>query len=109
MLSVLRAATVLAKFKQALPPAIKNFEGKAFDGVRDQLNALTKASPEAMPFALTMVAARLQSPRQLLRLATKAAASKKAADVAATRYAIAVSMVLDQIDDRRLALRQWIA
>ena len=106
LLSVLRTHAVLTKFQQALPPSIKKFEGKAFDTARVQLDTLTKASPEAMPFALTMLAARLQSPWQLLRLATKAAASKKAADVAATRYAVAVSMVLDQVEDRRLALRQ---
>jgi hypothetical protein len=41
----------------------------------------------------------------LIRLATKAAPSKNAADVAATPYAIAVSMVLDRLDDKRLTLR----
>jgi len=35
------------------------------------------------------------NPWQLIRLATKAAPSKNAADVAATPYAIVVSMVLD--------------
>ena len=38
-------------------------------------------------------------------LATQAAPSKNAADIAATRYAITVSMVLDRLDDKRLALR----
>ena len=40
-----------------------------------------------------------------MRLATKAARSKKAADVAATPYAIAVPMVLDRLEDKRLVLR----
>jgi hypothetical protein len=40
-----------------------------------------------------------------MRLATQAAPSKNAADVAATPYAITVSMVLDRLDDKRLALR----
>ena len=48
---------------------------------------------------------RLKTPWQLIRLATKAAASKNAADVAATPYAIAVSMVLDRLEDKRAALR----
>ena len=39
-----------------------------------------------------------------MRLATKPARSRSAADVAATPYAIAVSMLLDQIDDNRVAL-----
>jgi hypothetical protein len=41
----------------------------------------------------------------LIRLATKAASGKNAADVAATPYAITVSMVLDRLDDKQLALR----
>jgi hypothetical protein len=51
------------------------------------------------------VAKRLRTPWQLIRLATKAAASKSAADIAAKPYAIAVSMVLDRLDDKRLTLR----
>ncbi len=41
----------------------------------------------------------------MIRLATKPAASKNAADIAATPYAIAVSMVLDRLDDKRVTLR----
>jgi hypothetical protein len=41
----------------------------------------------------------------LIRLATKAAATKHAADIAATPYAITVSMVLDRLDNRRTTLR----
>jgi hypothetical protein len=58
-----------------------------------------------LPFALALVASRLKTPWQLIRLATKASRSRNAADVAATPYAIAVSMVLDQIDDKRQAVR----
>ncbi len=61
--------------------------------------------PEALPLALALVAARLKTPWQLIRLATKAASSKHVADVAATPYAITVSMALDRLDDRRAALR----
>ena len=52
-----------------------------------------------------MVAKRLKTPWQLIRLATKAARSKRAADVAATHYGITVAMVLDLLEERRLALR----
>src|SRR5260370_17201954 len=40
-----------------------------------------------------------------MRLATKAAPSKEATDIAATPYALAVSMVLDRLEDKRSALR----
>ena len=42
---------------------------------------------------------------QLIRLATKAAPGKNAADITATPYAITLSMVLDRLDDKRSALR----
>jgi hypothetical protein len=41
----------------------------------------------------------------LIRLATRPARSKKAADIGATPYGISVSMVLDHLEDKRLALR----
>jgi hypothetical protein len=63
-----------------------------------------KSHAEALPFALALVAKRLKTPWQLIRLATKAAPSKNAADIAATPYAIAVSMVLDRLEGKRSAL-----
>jgi flagellin-specific chaperone FliS len=52
-----------------------------------------------------LVAGRLKTPWQLIRLATKAAPSKNAADVAASPYSIVVAMVLDRLEDKRTALR----
>ena len=69
------------------------------------LDAFAKQNAEQVPFALTLVAGRLKTPWQLIRLATKAAASKNAADVAVAPYAIAVSMVLDRLEDKRALLR----
>jgi hypothetical protein len=69
------------------------------------LDAFGKQHADAIHFALALVAKRLKTQWQLIRLATKAAPSKNAADIAATPCAIAVSMVLDQLDDKRLALR----
>jgi hypothetical protein len=100
----LRARDALAEFAAGLPVRIEQFEGEVFAWVRDRLNAFATDHAEAMPLALTMIAARLKAPWQLMRLATKAAASKNAADIAATPYAIAIPMVLDQIDVRREAL-----
>ena len=71
----------------------------------NSLTELFRASACLRAIALTLIATRLRAPWQLIRLATKASRSKSAADVAATPNAIAVSMVLDQIDDKRQALR----
>ncbi len=105
MLAVLRARAALAKFNEALPANINKFEDAQVAKTTQLLDGFAKDHPEQIPFALTLVAGRLKTPWQLIRLATKAAPSKSAADVAATPYAIAVSMVLDRLDDQRATLR----
>jgi hypothetical protein len=101
----LRAREAIAKFNEALPAKISKFDDAQIDKIAAQLDAFRKTDADALPFALTLVATRLKAPWQLIRLATKASRSRSAADVAATPNAIAVSMVLDQLDDKRLALR----
>jgi hypothetical protein len=103
--AALRAREAIAKFNEALPAKISKFDDAQVDKMAALLKAFRKTDADALPFALALVAARLKTPWQLIRLATKASRSKSAADVAATPNAIAVSMVLDQIDDKRQALR----
>jgi hypothetical protein len=103
-MAALRAREPLAKFGKALPERIAKFDDGQVGKITALLNSFRKNDPDAVPFALALVAGRLKTPRELMRLATKAARSRSAADVAATPYAIAVSMVLDQIDDKRVAL-----
>jgi hypothetical protein len=105
MQSVLRERDALAKLNEALPAAIKNFDNAQVAKITALLNAFAKKHADAVPFALALVAARLKTPWQLVRLATKAASSKNATDVAATPYAITVSMVLDRLEDSRATLR----
>jgi hypothetical protein len=104
MFTVFRATGALSKFAQGLPPKITKLQGAALTKVLDQLKALKAANADAIPFALTIVARRLATPWQLLHLATKVVDSKAPAAIAAKPYALAVSMVLDQIDERRLLL-----
>ncbi|HEX9469774.1 MAG TPA: hypothetical protein VF957_09540 [Bradyrhizobium sp.] len=105
MLSVLRAREALVKFNDALPPSLEKFDDLRVSKVTELLAGLAKSNAEAVPFALALVARRLKISWHLIRLATKAAPSKNVADIAATPYAITVSMVLDRLDDKRLALR----
>jgi hypothetical protein len=102
---VLRARDALAKFNEALPVKIAEFDDAQVAKVTSLLDAFGKKHADILPFALTLVARRLKSSWQLIRLATKAAPSKNAADIAAAPYAITVSMVLDRLEDRRSALR----
>ena len=105
MVSVLRAREALARLSEALPEKISKLDDGKVSDITELLDALANTGKQAVPFALTLIAKRLKTPWQLIRLATKAAASKTAADVAATPYAIAVTMVLDLIEDKKLALR----
>lgn len=105
MLSVLRVRDALAKFDEGLPATIQRFDDARVVKITARLDALGKKHAEAIPFAMALVAKRLKTPWQLIRLATKLAPSKNAVDVAATPYAIAVSMVLDRLEDNRSALR----
>jgi hypothetical protein len=105
MMGAFRAGEALAKFGAALPQQIPKFDNGQVGKITALLDSLRKQNPDAVPFALAMVAGRLRTPRELMHVATRAARTRNAADVAATPYAIAVSMVLDQIDDKRIALR----
>jgi hypothetical protein len=105
MLCVLRARDGLAKFSGALPAKIEKFDDAWVSNITALLDAFGKNHADALPFALTLVAGRLKSPWQLMRLATKAPPGKSAANIAATAYGITVSMVLDRLDDQRSALR----
>jgi hypothetical protein len=105
MQRVLRARDALAKFSDALPLTIDGeFDDARVAKIAGLLDAFGESHAEEIPFALALVATRLKPPWQLVRLATKAAPSKDAADIAATPCAIAVSMVLDRLDDSRSAL-----
>jgi hypothetical protein len=105
IMNALRARDAIAKFNKALPEKFARFDNGEIAKMTALLNSLAKANAEAVPFAIALIGRRLKTPWHLIRLATKAAASKSAADVAAAPYAIAVSMVLDRIDDGRSALR----
>jgi len=105
MLGVLRARDALAKFSEALPAKLGKFEDEQVAKVTQLLDAFAKTHADQVPFALTLLGDRLKAPWQLIRLATKAAPTKNAADIAATPYAIAVSMVLDRLEDKRAILR----
>jgi hypothetical protein len=105
IMNALRARDAIAKFNKALPEKFARFDNGEVAKMTALLNSLAKANAEAVPFAIALIGRRLKTPWHLIRLATKAAASKSAADVAAAPYAIAVSMVLDRIDDGRSALR----
>ncbi len=105
MQCVLRARDGLARLDEALPASLAKFDdARRGAEVTGLLDAFRETEATALPFALALVARRLKTCWQLIHLATGAAAGKNATDLAATPYAITVSMVLDRLDDRRSAL-----
>jgi hypothetical protein len=105
MMCVLRARDALTEFNEALPPAIKKFDDAQVATMTALLDAFRKANAEEIAFALALVATRLKTPSELLRLATRSAPGRNASDIAASPYAIAVSMVLDRLEDKQSTLR----
>jgi hypothetical protein len=100
MLKALRAREALAQFAQALPPKIDRLDGALLEKTRGALDKLAEANGETVPFALILVGQRLAAPWQLMRLATKAVETKDATEIAKTPYALAVGIVLDQLEDQ---------
>ena len=105
VVSVLRVRDALAEFNEALPSSIEKFDDTTVLKITRLLHSFRERHAEQVPFALTLVAKRLKVHRQLIHLATKAARSKSAEDVAITPYAIVVPMVLDRMEDRLSELR----
>jgi hypothetical protein len=100
MLKALRARELLAQFAQALPAKIDKLDGARLEKTRTALDLLAEKNGDTTPFALILVGQRLAAPWQLMRLATKAVETKDAAEIAKTPYAMAVGMVLDQLEDQ---------
>src|SRR5467141_303904 len=105
MLRVLHSHDAVEKFNEALPATIKKFDDARVLKITKLLDGFGKDHPDAVPFALALVANRLRTSWQLIRLATKAAPSKQATDVAATPYALPVSIVPDRLEHKRGVLR----
>jgi hypothetical protein len=106
IVSALLIADAIVALNQALPASIDNLDVRTLAAVRAPLDAFAAKYPHAIPFALTIVAKRLKTPWQLMRLATKMAPGKRATQIASTPYAASVSVVLDHLDDKRLGLQR---
>jgi hypothetical protein len=102
MIRALVARDGLAELHEALPAKIEKLEGKTLANVHAVLKVFAGKHPDAVPFAIAVVANHLKTPRQLLALIPK---GKRDPDAAPSPYAVVVPMVLDQVDEKRLLLR----
>jgi hypothetical protein len=97
IMNVLRARDTLAMLGARLPGHIKNLTDAQLDEVKTLLDHHA-GNPSLLLYALVLVMSRLAAPWQLVRLAAKAAGSDSAARVSETPYAIAVAVVLAEIE-----------
>lgn len=104
MLSFMHAQQELAEFGRAVAPKIGRLDGTVLTKTLALLGALKAKSGDAVPFGLTIIARRLERPWELMFLATVPTRSRAAPKIAAAPFAVAVSMVLDLIEERRLLL-----
>jgi hypothetical protein len=105
LMRVLAIRDRLTELARRLPDHIRAFEHECVDQVKAHIEAARKTlqKHESQPadlclFGLIMVSNRLAAPWQLIRIATRAAETDDVARVASTAYAVAVDIVLNDLE-----------
>lgn len=98
ILVVLKNRDTLATIGARLPGHIKNFSDPLLGEVKTFLDSAHIVPPALFLHGLLIVMSRLATPWQLIRIATKAAGSDTVARVRENRYAVAVDIVLTEIE-----------
>jgi len=97
---ILDARDGLAMLGTQLPGHISVLQGPMLEGVKALIDTPLGAKSDLFLYSLVLVMSRLAAPWQLVRLAVKAASSDNAIRIAETPYAVAVNIVLDEIERR---------
>ena len=97
---ILNSRDGLALLGSQLPGHITALTGPALESVKAQLDSPAAANSDLFLYSLVLVMSKLAAPWQLLRLATRAANSDTAKRIAETPYAVAVQIVLEEVDRR---------
>ena len=97
-LNILKSRDELAVLGRQLPGHIDALTDGRLLGVKALLDARIGQEPDIFVHALLLVMSRLSAPWQLIRIATKAAESDSAARIAASPYAVAVTIVLAEVE-----------
>jgi hypothetical protein len=98
VLGILTARDVIAALAARLPGHFNALADAQLQNVKALLDAHLVQKQDSFLYALLLVMSRLAAPWQLVRLATKAAESDNATRVAATPYAVAVPIVLAEVE-----------
>jgi hypothetical protein len=95
---VLKVRDALAVIGSRLPSLIRNLADEQLDNVKALLDSPIARHRETFLYALVLVMSRLGMPWQLIRLAVRAADSDVAARIADTPFAVAVTVVLADVE-----------
>lgn len=98
LVTILCRRSELELIESRLPGHIRDLSDGPLENVKALLDSSLCVQHGLQPYALTMVMNRLAAPWQLIRLAVKAADSDAAARIAATPYAVAVTITLADIE-----------
>ena len=114
LLHILEIRDAVAEWVRRLPSQIRAFEREQIDQAKALIDAVTAAKQsetgtarksDIYLYGLVVVMSRLAAPWQLIRLATRAADSDVTARIAETPYAVAVTIVLSEVENTVSELR----
>jgi hypothetical protein len=97
---ILDARDGLAMLGSRLPGHINVLQGPLLERVKSQIDTPLGVRSDLFLYSLALVMGRLAAPWQLIRLAIKEVGGDNATRIAETPYAVAVDMVLDEIERR---------
>ena len=80
-----------------LPGHLRVFAESQIGSVSEALNIPSLQTPQALPFALSLVMSRLAAPWQIIRLGITVAGSDDEVRVAGTSYGVAVTMAIQHL------------
>ena len=114
LLQIFEIRDAVAEWVRRLPSQIRAFEREQIDQAKALIDAVTAAKQsetgtarksDIYLYGLVVVMSRLAAPWQLIRLATRAADSDVTARIAETPYAVAVTIVLSEVENTLSDLR----
>src|SRR5262249_29183978 len=97
---LLSAGDGFAMLGMQLPGHIDSMTGPTLEAIKAHLDSPLNLNSEQFLYTLILVMGRLAALWQLIRLAIKAAGGDDAKRIAETRYAVAVNVVLEEVDRR---------
>ncbi|MBI3433516.1 MAG: hypothetical protein HY056_00310 [Proteobacteria bacterium] len=106
IVAVLAARDALTAFAARLPHRTAVLVDDQLEATKALMDSSISTRPNCLPYLLALVMQRLQSPWQLVRLATLAAESDSPARVAATPYSIAIDIVMSEVEQQVRQLKR---